>query len=38
MSMQATAASLAAGPPFEDDDSYYIFEKKNKNRASKRTK
>ncbi|ELR11039.1 domain found in dishevelled, egl10, and pleckstrin domain containing protein [Acanthamoeba castellanii str. Neff] len=38
-SPQAVAAATAvAGPPFEDDDSYYVFEKKSTNRSSKRGK
>jgi len=38
-SPQAVAAATSvAGPPFEDDDSYYVFEKKSTNRASKRGK
>jgi hypothetical protein len=38
-SPQAVAAATSvAGPPFEDDDSYYVFEKKSTNRSSKRGK
>lgn len=39
LSAAAVASALSVtGPPFEDDDSYYVFERKSKHRQSKQAK